>query len=329
LKESRDEVMPVIKKELETLLRKGVFHGRDYSTLTDKQRKGIIRSQMNITQKYAPSSDGNGRIKDKLKARLVGGGDGQDRNLYSRSDTSSPTASTPAILIIAQIAAAEHRHVISLDIGSAYLNAKMPKDNIDKLVLMAISPHIAEILIEVDPGYKKYQRPNGSIIVELDQALYGCIESALLWYKELSTYLGTIGFTPNPYERCVLNKTESGHQTTIAVYVDDLLVTSTKLQHAEAVVEALRERYKELKVVTGKIHNYLGMVLDFSDPPYVSINQTGMIEDIVSKAKTTAHFTIPAVSPKTPSIEQATIFPLTCKPPSLGRAEGYVPLYSG
>ena len=51
-------------------------HGRDYATLTDPQRKSIIRSQMNVTQKYAPSSDGNGRIKDKLKARLVGGGDG-------------------------------------------------------------------------------------------------------------------------------------------------------------------------------------------------------------------------------------------------------------
>lgn len=46
------------------------------------------------------------------------------------------------------------------------------------------------------------------------------------------------------------------------------------------------------------------MVLDISDPPYVSINRTGMIEDIVSKAKTTAHFAIPDVSPKTPSIEQ-------------------------
>lgn len=206
---------------------------------------------MNVTQKYAPSSDGNGCIKNKLKARLVGGGDGPDRDLYSPSDTSSPTASTSAILIIAQIAAAERRHVISLDIGSAYLNAMMPKDNINELVLMANAPNIAEILIEIDSGYEKYQRPNGSIIVELDQALYGCIERALLWYKELSIYLGTIGFALNLYERCILNKTESGHQTAIAVYVDDLLVTSTKLQHAEAVVEALRERYKELKDVTG------------------------------------------------------------------------------
>ena len=71
LKENPDGALPVIRQELETLLRKRVFHGRDYATLTDSQRKS---SQMNVTQKYAPSSDGNGRIKDKLKARLVGGG---------------------------------------------------------------------------------------------------------------------------------------------------------------------------------------------------------------------------------------------------------------
>lgn len=214
LKENPDGALPVIRQELETLLRKRVFHGRDYATLTDSQRKSIIRSQMNVTQKYAPSSDGNGRIKDKLKARLVGGGDGQDRNLYSRIDTSSPTASTSAILIIAQLAAAERRHVISLDIGSAYLNAKMPKDDPSKLVFMAIASNMVDILIDLDPSYKRYQRANGTIIVELDQALYGCIESALLWYKELSSFLGSIGFAPNLYEKCILNKTESGHQTT-------------------------------------------------------------------------------------------------------------------
>jgi hypothetical protein len=86
--------------------------------------------------------------------------------------------------------------------------------------------------------------------VELDQALYGCIESTILSYKELSTLLGSVGFTPNPYEICILNKTQStGHtiKTTIAVYVDDLLVTSTTKAHAEAVVDALRDKYKELK----------------------------------------------------------------------------------
>jgi hypothetical protein len=68
---------------------------------------------------------------------------------------------------------------------------------------------MADILIDLDPSYKGFQRANGTIIVELDQALNGCIESALLWYKELSSFLGSIGLAPNPYEKCILNKEES------------------------------------------------------------------------------------------------------------------------
>jgi Reverse transcriptase (RNA-dependent DNA polymerase) len=115
--------------------------------------------------------------------------------------------------------------------------------------------------------------------VELDQALYGCIESAVLWYKELSTFLDSIGFTPNPYDRCILNKKHLDGQTTIAVYVDDLLITSSTQAQAEAVLDALRDKYKELKVTTVTVHNYLRMVLGFSDPPYVSINQIGRVHN--------------------------------------------------
>ena len=33
-------------------------------------------------------------------------------------------------------------------------------------------------------------------------------------------------------------------------------------------------------------HNYLGMVFDLSEPPFILINQQGMIEDIISSTKT-------------------------------------------
>jgi Reverse transcriptase (RNA-dependent DNA polymerase) len=187
--------------------------------------------------------------------------------------------------------------VISLDIGSAYPNERMPKDDPSKLLFM-VAPIIADILVDIDPSYKAFLRPNGSIIVELDQALYGCIESAVLWYKEPSTFLGSIGFTFNPYDRCFLNKTHLDGQTTIAVYVDELLITSSTQAQAEAIVDALRDEFKELKVTTGTVHNYLGMVLDFSDPPYVSINQIGMIEDIIRKARESHTLKIPTASPK-------------------------------
>ena len=123
---------PAILLELSNLLKKKVFTGRHVRSLSKAQQASIIRSAMNVTQKVAPTSDGSGRTKDKVKARLVGGGDGQDRNHYTRADTSFSTVSISAIFIIAQLAAAEQRTVVTLDIGSAYLNAAMPKDDPSK-----------------------------------------------------------------------------------------------------------------------------------------------------------------------------------------------------
>jgi hypothetical protein len=38
------------------------------------------------------------------------------------------------------------------------------------------------------------------MVVEIDEALYWCIQSALLWFKELAGHLRSIGFTAKAYE---------------------------------------------------------------------------------------------------------------------------------
>jgi hypothetical protein len=77
------------------------------STLSRAQRVSIIRSQLNVTQKYLPTSDAAGWIKDEVKARLVGGGDYKDRSQYSETEASSLKGSSVSVLLIAQIAADE------------------------------------------------------------------------------------------------------------------------------------------------------------------------------------------------------------------------------
>ena len=54
---------------------------------------------------------------DKLKARLVAGGDKQDKELYEDLCLSSPTAFTTSVLAVAAIAACEGRLVTVMDIG--------------------------------------------------------------------------------------------------------------------------------------------------------------------------------------------------------------------
>ena len=75
---------------------------------------------MFLKDKYLASG-----VFDRFKARLVAGGDMQDKSLYD--DLSSPTAATSSVLSVAALAAKEGRKVVTVDIGGAFLNANMPE----------------------------------------------------------------------------------------------------------------------------------------------------------------------------------------------------------
>ena len=241
---------------------------------------------MNITVKVAPTSDGTGRTRDKVKARLVGGGDHQDRNHYTRSETSAPTCSITGTLARIAIAQAEEEEVVVTDISCAYLNARMPKTDPDKIVIMRINALITSMLVKSDPSMAEFIGKDGSLLVELDRALYGCVESARLWYDELSTTLIKDGYIFNDCDPCIFNKTVGGTQITIIVYVDDLMILSKNPRLIKAIIDTLEDKYDKLKVSSGKVHNYLGMVFDFTNPTYVSVDQIGMVEDIISSTRT-------------------------------------------
>ena len=90
----------------------------------------------------------------------------------------SPTVSTAAVLVTMAIAAHERRHVMAMDVETAYLNARMIED---KPVFMRIWPLVRAILGQLDAKFEKYLDRKGSVIVKLDKALYGCVETAVLW----------------------------------------------------------------------------------------------------------------------------------------------------
>jgi hypothetical protein len=106
--------MESLKKELLQHHSKQTWHPVKYS---DTNGYAIIRSHTFLKEKY--KADGS---FDKLKSRLVAGGNEQDRNLYD--DLSSPTASTESLFIMASLAALQCRHVYTVDIGGAYIGPK-------------------------------------------------------------------------------------------------------------------------------------------------------------------------------------------------------------
>ena len=155
--------------EIQQMVDKRVWHGVHLKNLSHEQRKRIIRSKMFLKDKYLASG-----AFDRFKARLVAGGDMQDKSLYE--ELSSPTAATSSVLAVAAIAAKEGRRVVTIDIGGAFLNAKMPDTGIK--VHMRLDSMMTELLLKIDPSYAVFLEPRGTVVVELDKALYGCVEAA-------------------------------------------------------------------------------------------------------------------------------------------------------
>ena len=108
--------------------------------------------------------------------------------LYQKSETSSPTVSSDAIMLTLIVDAMEGRDVATADVAGAYLNAKM-----DDYVLMRLEGEDVSLMCDVNPTYRDYvhRGKNGRkvLFLRLARALYGCVKSALLWYQLFSSTL--------------------------------------------------------------------------------------------------------------------------------------------
>jgi hypothetical protein len=276
-----------LSKELTSLHEKGVFKQVHLRDLSPRQVKRIIRSKMFLKQKFKP--DG---MFEKLKSRYVAGGHMQKRSDYTDQETSSPTVSLQGVYMVTSVSAKEGRKVGSMDVGTAYLNAMMEKE-----VIMKIEKALAKLLVKMFPG-KYTLDSDGCIYVELQRALYGCLESAKLWYDEICGTLTGMGFVANPKDPCVFNLNRNGHQVTLCLYVDDLLCTSIDESDIDWVCDELKAKYGTVTLTKGPVHSYLGQTFDFSIPGQVQVSMEGYVRDLLDLYEVSGY----RVTPATPEL---------------------------
>ena len=266
--------LKAISGELEQLVAKKVWRPVQWRALTATERKRVLPSSMFLKEK----KDSAGKV-EKIKARLVAGGHRQDKSLYS--DLSSPTVSTTSVFAVSAIAAKEKRLCEVGDIPGAYLNA-----NLEAVVHMALDRIMSDELCKLDPSYAQYRDERGRIAVQLLKALYGCVESAKLWYDDLSATLCSrkLGYYVNPEDPCVFNRGEGEGQCTILLHVDDLMVSCRDQGPIDALWKALEERYESKLVIRkGPVLSYLGMSLDFSVAGEVAVTQRGFTDEMLGE----------------------------------------------
>lgn len=270
--------------ELGNLVQKEVLEPIDPYKLSNDELRRAIPSKAFVKVVLLP----DGSIK-KVKMRIVAGGHRQNRELYSPKEISSDTLSLPSLMILLAIIVRERRHVLTIDITAAYLNADIQRE-----VIMFLPKDISSLFIQKYPAFKKGLHRNGKVYVRLNKALYGCLESAVLWYRHLTGTLASAGFVANPKDPCVLNAIYCDVQVTVAIYVDDILVSSVNSDALTWVESILKTAYKELTVHRGELFNFLGRQLDFRVAGQVTITMDRLISESLEKLKVTGYSAYPA-----------------------------------
>jgi Reverse transcriptase (RNA-dependent DNA polymerase) len=220
----------------------------------------------------------------KIKAR--GCADGRKQRIYkTKEETSAPTVSIESVMLTCAIEAYEHRVVATADVPGAFMHADMDED-----LYMKLEGPLVKSLVEINKKkYGPYVEMEGNkeiLYVKLKKALYGTLQAALLFWKELSGKLIQWGFVLNPYDSCVANKMIDGKQCTIIWHVDDLKISHVDEKVVEMVLDMLDQQYgKEapLVVTRGKVHEYLGMTLDFSVLGKCRVSMDGYVDEIVEE----------------------------------------------
>ena len=265
-KHGKKAVLAIIK-EFEQFDANDVFQPLKRNQLTKEQIAKAMRTITVIKEKRC------GRIKGRAVA------DGRmQRNYVSKEDGSSPTVGTESLFLSLVIDAHEGRYVVTADVVETFLLADMVEFTVVK-----IDGPMVTYLVRANPSkfgpFVEYEKGRKVIFLKLKKALYGCIQSSLLWWKLLTTTLiEKMGFTLNPYDLCVANKMVNGSQLTVLWYVDDLKISHVEEQVVLDTVKQLEGFFGTLTFTAGNEHTYVDMKVDIVDGK-VQIHNIEYIEE--------------------------------------------------
>jgi hypothetical protein len=262
IREHGEVARGAVRSEIANMVSKEVFApARD----ADYSKGEVIRSFVFMKDKLNP--DGS---LSKVKARLVANGAQQKEQ---RELVSSPTVSTTALFALIAIATREGYFVATADVGAAYLNARVPEET---RIFVRIDRSFAQVLVELAPEYSGTVGRDGSVVVRLKKALYGCVQSAKLWFDELSGELVRQGLKQLKTDRCIF----VGDGVVVALYVDDLFFAADDSAKIERIVGGLRSKYGEVSASLSRELSFLGMQLSFGEGE-TKVGMSGYIQSAV------------------------------------------------
>ena len=91
-----------------------------------------------------------------------------------------------------------------------------------------------------------------------------------------------MGFKINPYDPCVANRMKNGSQKTVTWHVDYLKISNVDpMVNTEFFLKLANIYGPGITLSSGKIHDYLGMDLDYSNRGKVKIYMINYLDKII------------------------------------------------
>lgn len=110
------------------------------------------------------------------------------------------------------------------------------------------------------------------------------LEAALVWHRRFRTDLEEEKFKFHDYNLCIAFKIVEGSQHLVQFHVNDILSSHMKSKANDEFTVWDKEKYgtmKPVEVKRGKVFEFLGIVLDFSQEGECHVWQEDHVEDII------------------------------------------------
>eukprot|EP00794_Sanderia_malayensis_P016556 gene16556-biopygen13988 len=205
---------------------------------------------------------------NRFKARLVAQGfsqkEGSDYN-----EVFAPVARYNSIRTILSLVNALSLDLHQMDVKTAFLNGKLQE----------------EIYMAQPEGCIDESNPD--LVCKLKKSLYGLKQAAYCWNVEIDTFLKKSGYKQSAADSCIYTKVQprkDGKSSFIilALYVDDILISSNDPQMLEAEKKSLSRRFEMQDL--GDAKYCLGMLIQRDrDNKKLYISQKSYLESILKR----------------------------------------------
>ena len=123
------------------------------------------------------------------------------------------------------------------------------KDKDGNQTIMKIRGVGVDILCEIDPIYWDYTVTEGNqkvLYVDITQAIYRMLVTAMLFYCKLTKALLSYSFKLNPYDLCVANKMVNSKQLAVCWHVDDLKSSHIDSKVNDEFLQWIKDMFRQL-----------------------------------------------------------------------------------